>query len=214
MLRAETRYGVDGYLADRSEEIARSSAKRSEQDGELFITRMRWAVTKMEGMGTDMKKFWKWLDNDFEETILMVLLILMSCAMMWQVIMRKAFSASMSWPEEFCRFCFIVSGFLSIGYCVRRGKMLKVDILISVFPKKAAAVVDQIGQVITLAFFAYLDYYAWLTMLQMKATKMVSPAMGIPMWLIYGSVFVGALLGVIRQVEMLCRAWFGRKGEK
>lgn len=161
-----------------------------------------------------MKKFWKWLDNDFEETILMILLVLMACAMMWQVIMRKVFTASMSWPEEFCRFCFIVSGFLSIGYCVRREKMLKVDILIGLFPKKVAVVVDQIGQIITLIFFAYLDYYAWFTMLQMKATKMVSPAMGVPMWLIYGSVFVGALLGVIRQVEMLWLGFKKRKGDK
>ena len=158
-----------------------------------------------------MKKFWKWLDEDFEETILMILLVLMSVAMMWQVIMRKVFSASMSWPEEFCRFCFIISGFMSIGYCIRRNKMLKVDILMGLFPKPLAKAIDLVGRFVTLAFFAYLTWHAYATMVQMRASGMVSPAMGVPMWLMYGSVFVGALLGVIRQVQNLICYFRGKE---
>ena len=37
--------------------------------------------------------------------------------------------------EEFCRMMFVFSGFLSMGYCVRKNKMLKVDILANIWPK-------------------------------------------------------------------------------
>ena len=69
----------------------------------------------MKGDVSKMKKFLKWLDEDFEESILMIFLIVMSVVMMAQVIMRYFFKASMTWPEEFCRFMFVFSGFLSIG---------------------------------------------------------------------------------------------------
>ena len=82
-----------------------------------------------------MKRFLKWLDEDLEETILMVLLVAIAVVMMAQVVMRYCFRQSMPWPEEFCRFCFVYSGFISMGYCVRRGKMLKVDILVGFFPQ-------------------------------------------------------------------------------
>ena len=54
-----------------------------------------------------------------EETILMVLLVAIAVVMMAQVVMRYCFRQSMPWPEEFCRFCFVYSGFISMGYCVR-----------------------------------------------------------------------------------------------
>ena len=54
-----------------------------------------------------MKRFLKWLDEDLEETLLMILLVAISVVMMAQVVMRYFFRQSMSWPEEFCRFCFV-----------------------------------------------------------------------------------------------------------
>ncbi|MCD8077160.1 MAG: TRAP transporter small permease [Lachnospiraceae bacterium] len=160
-----------------------------------------------------MKKFWKWLDEDFEETILMFFLVIMACVMMWQIIMRYFFKASMSWPEEFCRYLFVFSGFLSIGYCVRREKMLKVDILLGFFPEGLKKAVDLIGRIVTLVFFAYLTYYAYFATMNSKAGGMKSSAMGWPMWIIYGSVFVGSAIGVVREIQDLYR-WFKKNTKK
>ncbi|MGE4276973.1 MAG: TRAP transporter small permease [Lawsonibacter sp.] len=160
------------------------------------------------------KKFWAWLDNDLEESILMVLLVAISVVMMAQVVMRYCFHQSMSWPEEFCRFCFVYSGFISIGYCVRRGKMLKVDILVGFFPMKMQKIVDILGQLVTLIFFAYMTYYAFLSTKASMAGGMKSPALELPLWILYASVFLGSSLGVIRQIEELIRLFFGRKAAK
>ncbi|MEA4932223.1 MAG: TRAP transporter small permease [Lawsonibacter sp.] len=160
------------------------------------------------------KKFWTWLDQDLEECILMLLLVAIAVVMMAQVVMRYCFRQSMSWPEEFCRFCFVYSGFLSIGYCVRRGKMLKVDILVGFFPKKLQEIVDVIGQLVTLIFFAYMTYYAFGTTQSSIAGGMKSPALELPLWILYASVFFGCALGVIRQTEELFRLFFHRRSAK
>ncbi len=159
-----------------------------------------------------MRKFWKWLDENFEETILMVFLVAMSCVMMVQIIMRYVFRASLPWPEEFCRYMFVFSGFLSIGYCIRKDKMLKVDILLGFFPDWLKKAVDLIARVVTLVFFAYLGYYAYLQTMTSMQGGMTSPAMKWPMWVIYGSVFVGCVIGVLREIEDLYR-WFRRGGK-
>jgi len=161
----------------------------------------------------NLKKFLRWLDEDFEESILMFLLIAMSLAMMAQVIMRYFFRSSMSWPEEFCRFCFVISGFVSIGYCIRRGKMLKVDILLGLFPKPITRILDLLGRLVTLVYFSYLTYYAYFAMTNSMKGGMVSPAMQVPTWILYASVFGGSALGVIRQIEDLIR-FFQKKTTK
>lgn len=143
----------------------------------------------------------------------MFFLVIMAIVMMWQIIMRYFFKASMSWPEEFCRFMFVFSGFLSIGYCIRRDKMLKVDILLGLFPDWLKKVVDLIGRIVTLVFFTYLTYYAYFATMNSKAGGMKSSALGWPMWVIYGSVFVGSAIGVVREIQDLYR-WFKRNAKK
>lgn len=154
-----------------------------------------------------MKRFWKWFDEDFEECLLMILLVLMTVAMFAQIIMRFVMRSSMSWPEEFCRFCFVISGFLSIGYCIRKNKMLKVDILIGFFPGAVQKIFDVAGRIVTLVFFAYLSYHGYFAMLNSIRGGMKSPAMEVPMYILYGSVFVGSVIGVLREIQDLYR-WF------
>lgn len=153
-----------------------------------------------------MKRFLKWLDEDLEETILMVLLVAIAVVMMAQVVMRYCFRQSMPWPEEFCRFCFVYSGFISMGYCVRRGKMLKVDILVGFFPQIVQKVLDVASRIITLMFFAYLSFYAYQATMNSMRGGMKSTAMEVPMWIIYAAVLIGSSLGLIRQTQKIFRA--------
>ena len=58
-------------------------------------------------------KVLKWLDNNLEQAILLILLCGMTLVMGAQIIARYAFSASLSWSEEITRYMFIISGFIS-----------------------------------------------------------------------------------------------------
>ena len=99
-----------------------------------------------------------------------------------------------------------------MGYCVRKDRMLKVDILLGFFPDWLKKTVDIVARFVTLFFFAYLCYWGFKTAQNQVQLGMKSAAMEWPMWVIYGSVFVGALIGTLRQIEDLVR-YFTKKKE-
>ena len=52
----------------------------------------------------------KWLDEHMEEFLLVILLVVIACVSLLQVIIRKIpWIPSLTWAEEFCRFCWIWS---------------------------------------------------------------------------------------------------------
>jgi C4-dicarboxylate transporter DctQ subunit len=91
----------------------------------------------------------KWLDEHLEEAIMVVLLALISCVMMAQIIARNVFN-SMTWPEEFSRYCYIWSVFLSLGYTIKKGNMLKVGIVMDLLPTKIRRAIEIVANLIIL----------------------------------------------------------------
>ncbi len=73
----------------------------------------------------------KWLDEHLEETLMIILLIIIACVTMIQVIVRKVpWLTSLTWAEEFCRFMWIWSVFISLPYTIRMENMLRVGVLV------------------------------------------------------------------------------------
>ena len=52
-------------------------------------------------------KIIKWLDDNLEECLLIILLIIITCLMGIQVFCRYILNNSLSWSEELTRFLFI-----------------------------------------------------------------------------------------------------------
>jgi TRAP-type C4-dicarboxylate transport system permease small subunit len=142
----------------------------------------------------------KWLNERFEETIMVFLLAAISCVMMAQIIARSFF-ASMPWPEEFCRYCYIWTVFLSLGYTIRKKNMLKVGILMDLLPLKLRKSIEIIVNFIMLAIFAILFRYSIIYTGKIKLSGQISPAMHIPMWIMYMATVIGFGLAVIRMIQ-------------
>ena len=99
----------------------------------------------------------KWLDEHFEETLLVVLLVLISCIELAQVIVRKVpCIAALTWPEEFCRFCWVWSVFLSLPYTIRKSSMLRVSVLVDLMPQTVRKVMGILIDLIIAATMAFL----------------------------------------------------------
>ncbi|HHW04258.1 MAG TPA: TRAP transporter small permease [Thermoanaerobacterales bacterium] len=142
----------------------------------------------------------KWVNERFEETIMVFLLAAISCVMMAQIIARTFFT-SMPWPEEFGRYCYIWTVFLSLGYTIRKRNMLKVGLLMDLLPLKLRKSIEIVVNFIMLAIFALLFRYAIVYTGKVKATGQISPAMHIPMWIMYMATVVGFGLAVIRTIQ-------------
>ena len=144
----------------------------------------------------------KWLDEHFEEALLVILLVLIACVELIQVIYRNLpFVAALTWAEEFCRFCWIWSVFISLPYTIRKGSMLRVSVLLDVFPQKLRAGLNIAVDLITVASMLLLGVYSISVVRKILQSGETSPAMRWPMWIVYSIMLLGFFLGALRGLQ-------------
>lgn len=149
-------------------------------------------------------KVTKWLDEHLEEVFLAVLLVIIAFVSLIQVIIRKVpWIPSLTWAEEFCRFCWIWSVFISLPYTIRMGNMLRVGVLLDLLPNAVRRTVNIIIDGIVMASMAMMAYYSVALVRDIKASGELSPAMLWPMWVIYSMMLIGFVLGTIRAVQQI-----------
>lgn len=147
----------------------------------------------------------KWLDDHLEETAMVVLLAAISLSLLLQIIMRYIFNDALSWSEELARYCFVWSTLLSIGYSIKKGNMLRIDILVQYLPKAWRKPLDIAVELFTLGFFCLLFYNSIFVVKRIYASGQTSPAMGIPMVAIYASLLIGFFLAIVRGIQKIVK---------
>ena len=146
-----------------------------------------------------MKKI-RWFVGNFEEVIMMALLAMILAIMFGQVIMRYVFSAALSWSEEASRYLFIWLAFLGISYGIKTKSHLRVDLLETFVPglkKPLEVFVD----LVFLVFCVYMVRPGYEMVIFLRNTGQTSPAVGIPMYVVYLSLLCGYILAIARLVE-------------
>ena len=157
-----------------------------------------------------MKKIWTYLEENLEEILMVILLAILSLVMIVQVIARR-FDMGLTWAEEVCRYCFVYSGMLSAGYCIRTGVGFRVDVFYNFFPRFLKIFIEYAGKILLTVIYAYL---AWGSLSLIATTTSISPAMQLPIKYVYMSLPLGFGLGTIRGVQDLVKytmAIFGKK---
>jgi TRAP-type C4-dicarboxylate transport system permease small subunit len=142
----------------------------------------------------------KSLDKYFEEVLMGISLLTIVVLMTLQVIMRYLFNHALSFPEEICRYSFIWLCYLGVSYAVKAGGTLKVDILYVIFPKMQnfLSVLSDAAYVLFSAALLIPGIRVIQTMMELHSK---SAAVGLPLWIIYVSLFLGCALTVIRMIE-------------
>ena len=148
-----------------------------------------------------MKKALKWLDDNLEEFLLVLLLLGMAVIMGIQVFSRFALKASLSWTEELTRYLFIWAGFLSLSYCCKRCISIKIEQFVAQFSRRTKAIIKVITHTVELVFFLYMIPYAFMYMMSAVESGQVSPALGMPMVYVQAAPFVSFLLVAFRTVQ-------------
>ncbi len=144
-----------------------------------------------------------WIDGHFEEAILILLLIAICIVELLQVIARNVpFMPTLTWAEEFCRFAWIATVFLSLPYTIRTVTTLRVTALIELMPWKAQNVFTFLVDVFTFVMLAVLSWGGAGVLESIVASEESSPAMMLPMWIMYVIVLAGFVLGAVRSLQM------------
>jgi len=143
----------------------------------------------------------KWLDKNLEEALLVIILCAMTLIMGIQIFSRYILNYSLSWSEEVTRYLFIWSAFLSISYCTKRCISIKIEQFLHRFSDRNRALLKVINHTIELLLFAYLIPYSIMYLNSSIKSNQVSPALGIPMYLVQSAPLVGFLLAFIRILQ-------------
>ena len=143
----------------------------------------------------------KALDDYLEETILLFLLVLMTCIMGIQIVSRYVFQNSLTWSEELVRYMFVWSAFLGIPFCIKHGLSIKVDQFRNLFPIPLQKALMYIDKIIIFVLFLVMFIYSCLVVKASYLSGQTSPAMQIPMWIVQLSVCVSSLLSMIRSIQ-------------
>ena len=104
----------------------------------------------------------KWLDKHLEEVILVLLLSLIVLVMLYQIVMRYVFNDSLTWSEEFCRYCFIWFMFVGFSYSIRFDLDLRVDAIVNLLPVAVKKGISAVGLLMCLALTSYPVSYTHL----------------------------------------------------
>ena len=148
-------------------------------------------------------KLLKTLDEKFEISICVFLMSLMTVLIFAQVIMRYVFHSSLSWSEELSRYVFIWLIYIGVSYGSKQMKHLKIEAGLSIFPSAVRPYIVIIGDILFLVFSIFIIFTSSIVVNKQMMLGQSSPALGIPMTIIYAAPAVGFFLTSIRQVQTI-----------
>ena len=150
-----------------------------------------------------MAKFWNFFDEHAEDYILVALMSAMTIVIFIQVVMRYVFKSSLSWSEELARYLFVWLSYLSISYGIKNRKHVKIEAALHLFPKKIRPYVVIIGDIVTLIWSIFVIITGWIMTQKVFVSGQTSPAISIPMYVIYFAPCLGYILSAFRTVQTI-----------
>ena len=131
-----------------------------------------------------------------------------------QVTARYAFSYSLTWSEEVTRYMFIWSGFLSISFCIKKGASIKIEQFVGMLTPKLQTLISLVAYTIEIALFTYMIPFAYHYVMNAVESQQVSPAVGVPMYLMQSCTLIGFILADIRLVQKWVQRFLEVIGKK
>lgn len=147
-------------------------------------------------------KIIRWFDRHIEELLLTIFTAIMVAVIFVQVVMRQL-DNSLSWSEELARYCFIWLVYIGISYGVKKQRHIKVDVLLVILTQKWKVILNILSTVLFIVFAIFVVYYGYDIATKLLAFGQKSPALHIPMGLVYMATPVGMGLTIIRLIQNL-----------
>ncbi|MDR1621138.1 MAG: TRAP transporter small permease [Synergistaceae bacterium] len=146
-------------------------------------------------------KLLKFLDDKLEMVLCVALMSFMSSLLAVQVFMRYVMGNSLSWSEELARYVFIWLVYIGVSYGAKVMKHIRIEAALGLFPKKLRPYAVVAGEVIFLCFSLFICYTAGRVLQRQIRLNQVSPAMGMPLWIVYAAPMVGFGLCAVRETQ-------------
>lgn len=144
--------------------------------------------------------------SGFEKWMLIFGILSGAVVLFINVLMRN-FGRSIVWAEEYTKFAIIWVTFGGAGAAARERAHMNISALYDVIGKTGRHILDVFINLCGVAFSAFMVYYGVRLVQKVLATAQLSPTMQLPMWIVYLSVPIGAVLMLLRFGTNLVKAF-------
>lgn len=117
------------------------------------------------------------------------------------VIYRFVLLDPIRWSEEAARYMMVWVTFLGAGYAMGKGKHIGVTMFVEKLPEKGRRISLCVAEIVILLFLAAVAVQGGNLIFSLR--KQTSPAMGLPMWIPYLAVPVGAVHMFLHVLRMM-----------
>lgn len=127
------------------------------------------------------------------------------------VLLRYTTGYIIFWAEEAVVYSIIFSTFVGAVITLRHNEHVNVDILGFLFARRGKRVLAFVGALVTAIYCAVIGGYAWVLITEPATHSIVTPALKLPLWVVYLSLPIGLTLMFVRSLEILYRLARGRQ---
>jgi len=131
----------------------------------------------------------------FNKYLIATLLAAMTIVVVVSITMRYVFNSAPSWSEEVTKYLFIYLIFLAAAQGVRYRVHVRIDTLERALKGTALTVVQTVSRLLLFVLLLAIAYYGFEIV--GSTMRQASPALGIPMGLVYLALPVGAILSMV-----------------
>lgn len=154
----------------------------------------------------EKKKKEPWYDR-IEQTIIIILLTIMTIILFANVVTRYIFSYTPSWTDQASRIMFVYATFAGVSLAGKTGAHLRVSAVTMVVGEKRGKIFFWLGDIITIGFSVFIAYKIFGVMTMVMSTGQVfTPIPWLPAWILY-------LPGVLGMLGLAARIIQGRVRE-
>lgn len=155
-----------------------------------------------------MKKLLDFIDKTpLTKLISSVLILAMAVVMVMNVILRYCFHFSFNWGDEIIRYMCVYMSFFGIAAGFRyTGTHIGVSLFVEkVIPEPARKYIRLLSDIITILFLCVTTWFGFVLVERIIASGQTSPALKVPMFMVYGIVPVSSILGIIHMLLQIFR---------
>lgn len=151
-----------------------------------------------------MKKLLDFLNN-FEERVLTFILPIMVIVVFLATFFRFTKLAIIPWSEELARYLMIWIIFLGIGAGAKNNRHFTVDNFVASMPKSTHKAFFILRTALTMGFCIAIVILSSKLIGKLQTMGQSSPALRIPMWMMYSAIPIGCILMIIRSIQFLIK---------
>ena len=124
-----------------------------------------------------------------------LLLVYILCHILYEIVLRVGFDSSTYVLDEFVGYAVAAMTFLSLGYALDTGGMIRVDIALGRMRGKPRRVMELICVVATFFMTCFCSWYMWSDVKRNWVRGSVSESVAeVPLWIPVGAVWLGLTL--------------------